>query len=493
MALFGLEKAAIAPLVSFENAIRAGFATGAAIGIITPLTLMTKWDLSLKYIWVGTGTASAAMWAGVEISGEKRRKVAAKIEEAQHKALGVNLKNQALYHDAVSLIEAKNRTVLYVGKNTPQFQWKKWSEKLGLDGLMPPPEQFQSSSGQPEAIALNDQSDLDEVGSAHSTIDYSWLDEDFIRASKAVFGAKGSGKTTYLNYEAMMFLATNPNGELRIGDLHFDPEEPKWLPSVPSEVLLKKYVASKKESILALFRWFHAELKDRIDKGDRIKPGQDVVTREGRTRRRVKFICDEFIGFIGRCSNEEIKEIEACLATSQDEGRKFGMDVTLGLHSLKKGRSKIDSSVLFQMDILCLANAIADPNTPFPTDWDKKALVSCRHAVQASLGPGQGFACVACKQGDPPIVQVLPHIDLSNFKIGNVSAASDLPNQSAADETPKPTDIFGQLKTWVELVQGQEQRNPTDEELSAAWQELTGKAINYQGLRMLKERLGLGK
>jgi hypothetical protein len=168
----------------------------------------------------------------------------------------------------------------------------------------------------------------------------------FISSSKVVIGKTGSGKTTYLKYEAARFVSSSPNGLLIIGDIHFDPKNPWW------EAPLGECVINEKDKIVHTFCWLHEELQLRMDKGDRFKPGQDLVERDDRSLRRVKFICDEFTSLLGCCNREEVRRIQDCLLFQQAVGRSYGMDITLSLTNNRLGRFGFDSSVLSEMQVL---------------------------------------------------------------------------------------------------------------------------------------------
>ncbi|MFM6349006.1 MAG: hypothetical protein ACKPFK_28280, partial [Dolichospermum sp.] len=179
-----------------------------------------------------------------------------------------------------------------------------------------------------------------------------------------------------------------PDGELRIGDKHFDENESQWLPGVPTNILLNQFVAKKPEQILKMFRRAKQLLDYRIEGGIKQKHSEC---------KPFKLICDEFEGFVMGLTDAEKAEVMNIIAQTQDEGRKYLINITLGMHSLKEKRIGIDSSVLFQMDVLCLGSALADPNTKFPTYFDSKSLLKRQIELQRTLKKSQGFACVVCK------------------------------------------------------------------------------------------------
>jgi hypothetical protein len=480
--LFDMEKSAVKSALMAERQLMAASA-GIALGGFILLGLLTsKIDRLQKLIFLLPVNVAAWSLTAACASQKKKEGFYRAMDTAQELQLKSHLQGMEAFYSATSKMERQNAVVKWVLKNTPQWQWERREHEFGLQGLFPRMEQPAIAQAEVinSEILVGQQPRLGDV-EAKTEFDYSWLDTDFIKTSKAVLGARGSGKTTYLNYEAMRFLQLFPDGWLLIGDLHFDEDEVKWLPGIPSSVLMERYVATKAPKILEIFRSLRVELLDRIEKRDR-------------KRRRIKFICDEFIGFMGRLNDAEKKEVLGFLATCQDEGRKFGVDVTLGLHSIKKERSGIDSSILFQMDVLCLKNSISDPATKFPSDWDTKNLSQERHLLQSILKPGQGFACVVCKQGEAPCVQVLPSIDLNQFSLvledgertpNEQSDRFDTPNRSLGKTEEQEIELSDQwyqnLQFWaISLL-----REPTHQELAQKFLELTGYELVSEGLQEL--------
>lgn len=471
--LFDLEKSAIKKALYQERQLMAASA-GIALGGFLLLGLLTnKADKLQKLVFLLPVNVAAWSLTAACASQKKKEGFYRAMDTAQELQLKAHLQGMEAFYAATGKMERQNNVVRWILKHTPDWQWARREQEFGLQGLFPPmqpPIDVNAQPALPQAIGIGNQPLLGDI-EARTEFDYSWLDNAFIQSSKAVLGARGSGKTTYLNYEAMRFLQLFPDGWLLIGDLHFDEDEVKWLPGIPVNILMERYVATKAPKILEIFRSLRVELLDRIEQRDR-------------KRRRIKFICDEFIGFMGRLNDAEKKEVLQFLATCQDEGRKFGVDVTLGLHSIKKERSGIDSSILFQMDVLCLKNSISDPATKFPSDWDTKSLSQERHLIQSTLKQGQGFACVVCKQGEAPMVAVLPNIDLSQFKL---TFDGDNTTHSSAPSTPQEADIqlsdewYQELQFWA-IARTTE---PTSQEVAAKFQQLTGYELVEEGVQEL--------
>jgi hypothetical protein len=183
-------------------------------------------------------------------------------------------------------------------------------------------------------------------------------------------------------------------------------------------------------------------------------------------------------------TDAEKSEVMNIIAQTQDEGRKYLINITLGMHSLKKERIGVDSSVLFQMDVLCLGSALADPNTKFPADFESKALLQKQMELQRTLKKSQGFACVVRKLGEMAKVEVIPFLDLSQFSFDVEPIQQQDTPQPTPQDNINPYQIIGD---WIKQLG----RNPTDSELVQAWQQVTGISLTADALTLLKNNLEL--
>ncbi len=67
---------------------------------------------------------------------------------------------------------------------------------------------------------------------------------------------------------------------------------------------------------------------------------------------RVKVILDEEENLKRNLSEEQFEAVQDVISLIQDEGRKYGVEITIAMHSLKKENTGIDSANLQQMDWL---------------------------------------------------------------------------------------------------------------------------------------------
>jgi len=484
--LFDLERDSIEKLVRRERQILAAFAVGAIVGTLTPL-LMPRVDRVTKLLFLSYGTASSAAFTVTTHLVQRKERIYGSIDKAQMEALKLHMQQEVAYSSSVSKIGAQRRLAEFIS-NLPFWEHARWIQQFGLGGLIEPPAieatAEEPHSALPGVVTAPPQSSLDDLVSDDVAIvpDYSWLDPKFICSTKAVFGARGSGKSTYLSFEAIAWTQINPDGELRIGDIHFDEEESKWLPGVSVDTLLSQYVATEPQQVLALFRRARTLLRDRVKRRDRkSKP--------------FKFICDEFVGFISRLGKAEVAEVVDIIQENSFEARKYGVVIVLGLHSLKKGVIGIDSSALLSgMSLICLGNSIADPATRFPADFNVKALLAEQQQVASLLQDKQGRACVVRKLDEGmPRVEVLPYLDLDQYRVGGEESVgreggintNHTPSSSAAFLTLD--QLMEKMIAWMQSLD----ELPSPEQVKEQWELLSGQPLTDDQLKAVCSGLGL--
>lgn len=477
---FAREKKCFEPLITSERILLGLLGATAVIGTTLPI-LFPSQIKEVKLIQNVWGLTSSLCFSAECYRRQRKEKTYQAIEEANFQIVNEQLRGTFTYEKAAQEINSKRELAARINR-LPVEERGRWMQQYGLHGLVELPQIQQAVIEQSTVVqqppALKgsfnpNQSTFEQISDDLAVaVDHTWMDAKFINASKAVFGPKGSGKSVYLAYEAIAFLTHFPDGELRIGDKHFDEDESQWLPGVPTDVLLNQFVAKRPDQILKMFRRAKQLLDYRIEKG---------IKQNHQECKPFKLICDEFEGFVMGLTDAEKAEVMNIISQTQDEGRKYLINITLGMHSLKKERIGVDSSVLFQMDVLCLGSALADPNTKFPADFEAKRLLQEQMELQRTLKKSQGFACVVRKLGEMAKVEVIPFLDLSKFSFDvEPPEASEVTQQ----DNPNPYQI---IKDWISQLG----RNPTDSELIQAWQEVTGAALTYEALALLKNNLEL--
>lgn len=207
------------------------------------------------------------------------------------------------------------------------------------------------------------------------------------KGSALFAGARGSGKSTALRYFLAKRLEARPDTQILIVDPHFDAEEDVWIPGF-SEEDYKDILIRNPEKALDAVRAVYNEGLRREELNLRKEPPILVVI-------------DEYQGFTTRSNS--VKEMSDIITYIQNGFRKFGVDIWVGLHSLKNKNCGLDSSATMQMNWYLLGNLINDTNTIVPDNWNRTLL----HRQRISLGK---YAAIVCKEGYDPFVTSTPNI-----------------------------------------------------------------------------------
>lgn len=476
--LFDAELQNAREVITTERLLVTFFSASAAIGTFFPVLCPSWLGRDFNLVLMGGGVAGGASMMVASQTRKQKEKVYSALQKGQMESVKLTMAHAIATDKTVQQIQALRHIAGMVAQ-LPPWEQQRFVQQFGLQGLIEPPARAIQAAAEPTTVSLpSGQRSFEEVDaeladSELPEIDYSWLDDRFICASKCVFAPKGSGKSHYLAYQALKFVQLHPDGEFWIGDMHYDPDESAWFPGA-SAGEVAKIVRKRPEDIVKLVRRAKAVLRHRVDNGLKREP-------------KFHLMIDEYDSFQRRLRDAGLEDdADMCntfLQESQDEGRKYGVDVTIAVHSLKKQLHGVDSTTIAQMDVLALGGALADPNTKFPSDFDAKNLLLQQKNVQSMLGPNQGRACVVRKLNDAPTVEVMPYIDLEQFKVAvgvneSRSIQTDVSSQSG--------DWLEAMRTWFAGLNG---RVPSAEEVKAQWRKLTGKDLNDKGVALLLEKL----
>lgn len=329
----------------------------------------------------------------------------------------------------------------------------------------------------PQTLQLEQQKQAVEI---KTKIDLSWLDSEFIAGSKVVVGGRGSGKSYYLKYEAARYLLENPQDTLLILDPHFDPSEKpenQWLNNLPLEVIKKYVVAKKPSDIYKQMVNVIEELDRRIE--NNLKPPHVP---------RIKIILDEEETIKRQLDNDKFDIFLDVIGRIQDEARKYGINITISMHSLKKENTGIDSANLSQMDWLLFEKAAYDSATKYPSDFNAKRIKVDAKKLHAVLPKNLGRVIVVIKQMDADArTTVLPLLPIPVITIEPDTQTEDVdPEQTANNQDIKP-DLLTVITNWYYSIFEEYGHFPNDATLATAWKEITGQELHDWGITELRE------
>jgi hypothetical protein len=336
-------------------------------------------------------------------------------------------------------------------------------------------------------------------------IDLSWLTSKFISGSKIVVGARGKGKSTFLTYAVSRMILENPGLELYIIDPHLDRSEPidyKWFSGVPIKSTLNKVLFKDKYEglLLSIAKIF----QHRID-NDIFYPKSCSL---------IHLVVDELEAVKGYLGSNYSGLFLDLLAKIQDEGRKYGIEVTVGSHGMKKETIGIDSSALSQMNWVLFENAAYDTTVKYPSDFDQKEIKEKAKLMQKQYEGKKCKIVVVLDQEKNnyfvvPLPLLKPHkisIDISSEeKTSDETQDKDI-NKTTSEDIEIPDDkprkdleidehpsvlAFKKIKTWCIACKEKYDRYPSREAIGNTWRQETGQVLSKDALNLLIEKLGI--
>jgi hypothetical protein len=379
---------------------------------------------------------------------------------------------------------AAQESLVEIVEGLPAYKRQRYEAEFKLFGLLQPTQQSGPNQTQSAAVSntIQVKKHLPVFDSkTEKLLDTSWMNHQFFFKSTIVVGDEGTGKTNLLAFMAANIIAICPQVDLRIHNLHYDPEEP-WFPGMPRDVEESLFITTPQECLEDLLN-VKAELRRRELEKDRTSP---PIIR----------ISDEFQGLADELGPEDWKEYVNAIIQIKNRGRKYafkingqdtGCRMLLGCHSMKTKMTGLDSSFFAGANVICLGQTILDSNTPFPQDFDIKQLAKDLQMCKATLLQmglmnkeneklDRARPAVMRLGNGAPGVKVMPKPDLSTI---NYAVAPDPESEESTEETvtqssvPKKmsaADFSGatyidKLLGWYRAGKGQANINELHEQL----------------------------
>lgn len=482
--LFQAEKEGIQKKVFVERLL--SYSLG-AIGALSTFSLVLNPnfvpDKESKLMIQVLGLFSSVGFVATQKLSETQEKIYSTFKNAQLQDYRTDVANQMAHTSTVSKIEGARNTAYWIS-TLPEYEQSRWIQQFNLQGILPSENYFNQQPTEeynPEVTidlpkqVVNQQVKVTEEKTG---FDLSWITPDFIASSKVVVGARGSGKSVFLHYEASRYLLENPNDSLFIFDPHFDDSTPKkfWLKNLPLSILVERFVTKKHQDIYKKILALSDELNNRID--NNLRPPNVP---------KVKIILDEEENLKRRLKDDEFENVLEFIDLIQDEGRKYGFDITIGMHSLKKGNTGIDSAALGQMNWLLFEKAAYDSATKYPSDFDQLEIKKAAKVVNSQVDRKKGRCVVVISHDFPdPIITALPYLEPPTINL-----ESEPTDKHQADMTTEPQTETPDYLTQIKQVITSLENIPSDDEIAYLWLQISGKELDEKGLVLLKEMLGL--
>lgn len=483
--------------VTLKKTVIALAATIGVVGTLTPL-FVKQLDKESK-----TMLLFAGLIGNITASALPRNTKDEKIKKLFDKTVNDNYANQLTHEvyrvNAQTEIKERNELADYIDNDVkvPAFQKMFWAKKFGVVDLMKsffisenidtPDEPEQEYKPVLPQSALN--SSLQKVATENE-VNLNWIPE-IVPQSKIIVGARKSGKSRFMRYLLADYILTYPTDEWFVIDPHyeayenseeFDKNNPEnaWLLGVEPELLKNRIIDNVQDGYTKITE-VYGILRDRISK----------KTKYPKVPRIMLFI-DEFEAYKKGLSDEQFENVIEFIEVAQDEGRKFGVEATIGMHSLKKERTGIDSTVIAQMYWLLFENAASDRATVFPADFDQKQIVRALKKVNQTKDKKKFRSFVLTSPDGSLLINLLPLLPLPTFRTDSGNDSNEPTNEATTAPAPT-TELTDKQKAYTVLKEWVDSQTIKPDALTVreGWKKLTGETLNEKGLQYLLEKLGL--
>lgn len=176
------------------------------------------------------------------------------------------------------------------------------------------------------------------------------------RASKIYVGARGSGKSVLVGFHCAQMAEAGV--DLKISDRHY-PESQEWLPGLDRAVFEERYLLRTAEDSHRALLHLQEVLHNRIEG---LSPDRSPK----------HLVIDEWGGLVRKWSAQEIKSAIDAIGFIYDEGRKYGIDVSLVCHGLTREKTHLDESITGSADLFLMGDALAQSTYTYPLSLSRE-------------------------------------------------------------------------------------------------------------------------
>jgi len=177
------------------------------------------------------------------------------------------------------------------------------------------------------------------------------------RGSKIYVGARGSGKSFLVNFQLSQMAAAGI--DLKIADRHYPNGDFDWLPGVDRGVFESRYLLRSEGDTYHALMSLKQTLHNRIE-------GIEV------NRIPKHLVIDEWCGLLRKWDQAQIQNAVAAVSFIFDEGRKFGIDVSLVTHGLTEKKTALDASITGTADLYLMGDALSQTTYTYPASLSQE-------------------------------------------------------------------------------------------------------------------------
>ena len=470
----------------------------AILFMISPIAGYQKTNKNVGAIGFGSAIVLSFIQLLAAEKSRKTEKLHLAYSEGVLKATADTIASQINVSALTNQIGLKESLVNII-ESLPDYKQDRYISELQLQGLTTPTtSQLLNSSASNQNIVTIDlpKREIQPVQSIEDQIDIEWMKtHSFFFASTAILGEEGSGKTDLLAFMVMNILRIAPDTDLKIYDIHYDPDEKRKFPNMSREREESLFITDPKECYRDIMRTRSILAKRELDKDKR---GCPVVR-----------VTDELIGLKDYIDKNEWEEFINAIMQIKQRGRKWsrihengqdlGMRMIVGLHSAKKGETGLPSGFFSGANFLALGESIYDSATMFPSNFDVSELVKSMKAVTALMieeglinpkDPSKDLArpAVVKLKGGVPEVLMIPKFDLSKYHFTESEptedTVSDRVNGEPITANQHPGhDYLEKISSWILSLESE----PSDAQINVAFFQITNKELDTETRLMLRK------
>ncbi|NET36881.1 MAG: hypothetical protein F6K19_33450 [Cyanothece sp. SIO1E1] len=193
------------------------------------------------------------------------------------------------------------------------------------------------------------------------------------RASKIYVGARGSGKSYLVNHHCTLMAAQGI--DLKISDRHYPNGDHEWLPGLPRDVFEERFLVRDAEDTYGALMHLQSTLHNRIEGLSQGKSPKHLVI-------------DEWCGLLRKWDKKQIKSAVDAIAFIFDEGRKYGIDVSVVAHGLTREKTELSEAITGAADLYIMGDAISQTTYTYPTSLvrERDGLLDARQRLMHEAG-----------------------------------------------------------------------------------------------------------
>jgi len=468
----------------------------AILFMISPIAGYQKTNKNVGAIGFGSAIVLSFIQLLAAEKSRKTEKLFNAYSEGVLKATADTIASQINVSALTNQIGLKESLVNII-ESLPDYKQDRYIAELQLQGLTTPTtSQLLNSSASQNIVTIDlPKREILPVQSIEDQIDIEWMKtHSFFFASTAILGEEGSGKTDLLAFMVMNILRIAPDTDLKIYDIHYDPDEKRKFPNMSREREESLFITDPKECYRDMLR-VHANLAKRELSKD--KSGSPVVR-----------VIDELMGLKDYLPNEWSEFVNAIMQIKQrgrkwsrkhENGQDLGMRIIVGLHSAKKGETGLPSGFFSGANFLALGESIYDSATMFPANFDVSELVKSMKSVTALMieeelinpkDPSKDLArpAVVKLKGGVPEVLMIPKFDLTKYHFTESESVEKSSDDRINGEPISPDqhpghDWLEKISSWILSLDSE----PTDSQLNIAFFQITNKELDTETRLMLRK------